>query len=352
MDIAVIGAGGSAGREIVHLILAERLLSCDQSMLLVGNRHGPSATGSYGYAADLLDAYAEMSPKIDVTLDADAVRGDLIIMAAGSTVPMDKGSGAVSRDFLAEQNAPVFERYASALARNGHGNEIVICVSNPNELAVAVFAKHLGRKRVIGMGAFLDSMRFRREIAVDLGVQRQMIHGFVSGEHGLNLVPLWSGVHVYGLTGNALKRKLARIRGGFTTERFPDDVSRAVARLTPLIKKGKIRDAYDLVDGYPPDFRVALKPFITHFSGSKTVIGTARATLELIRTITLGNDALISGQISLEGEFHGITGTIGVPFVVGNQGVDRVIELELSPGEMDLLIRCAGSVKKKLERFL
>jgi malate dehydrogenase len=340
------------GREIAHLILAERLLRCDQRLLLVGNPHGPSASSSFGFAADLLDAYAESSPVIDVTLSADEVRGDLIIMAAGGTIPADKGVGRVSRDFLGEQNAPVFERYASALAENGHGNEIVICVSNPNELAVAVFAKHLGRKRVIGMGAFLDSMRFRREIALDLGVQRQTVHGFIAGEHGLNLVPLWSGIHVYGLREDALNKKLDQIRKGFTTERFPRDVSVAVSRLAPLIEKGRIRDAYELVDGYPPDFRVALKPFVTHYSGSKTVTGTARATVELIRMITLGSDALISGQIGLEGEFHGIRGTIGVPFVIGNQGVDRVIELELSPEEKNLLIRCAESVRQKLDRFI
>jgi malate/lactate dehydrogenase len=182
-----------------------------------------------------------------------------VIGAGGGTIPVNKGGVAVSRDFLSEQNAPIFERYASALAKNGHGNEIVICVSNPNELAVA--------------------------------------------------------------------------------------------RLAPLIETGRIREAYHMVDGYPPDFRVALKPFVTHYSGSKTVTGTARATVELIRMITLGSDALISGQISLEGEFHGIRGTLGLPFVVGNQGVDRVIELELSPGEKDLLVSCAESVQKKLERF-
>jgi len=352
VDIAVIGAGGSVGREIVHLILAEQLLDCDRKMVLVGNPDGPSASSVYGYAVDLIDAYAEKSPSIEVTLNAEEIRGDLIIMAGGATIPIGHGGGRISRDFLAEKNAPIFERYASALARTGHGSEIVICVSNPNELAVTIFAKHLGRRRVIGMGAFLDSMRFRKEIALDLGIRRQRIHGFIAGEHGLNLVPLWSGIHIYGLTETVLKENLARIRRGHVTERFPKDVSDAVAVLTPLIERGRIREAYELVDRYPPDIRVALKPFVTHFSGAKTVTGTAKAAVELIRMITLGNDALVSGQIVLDGEFHGIRGTLGVPFVVGNQGVDRVIELELSPEEKDLLVRCAESVRIKLERFV
>lgn len=352
MDITVIGASGSVGREIVHLIVADQLLSCDQRLILVGNPQGTSAKSLFGFAADIMDAYAETSPRIEVVMGPEEIRGDVIIMAAGATIPVDLGSGQVSRDGLGEKNIQVYERYASALAQNGHGYEIVLCVSNPNELAVTVFAKHLGRKRVIGMGAFLDSMRFREEIAIDLGIKRQRIHGFMVGEHGPSMVPLWSSIHIYGISEQKLEEEFIRIRKGHSTDRFHEDVQEAVKQLKALIAEGRIRQAYEMVSQYPPDIRVTIKPFVTHFSGSKTVIGTARATVELIRMITLGSDALISGQICLEGEFHGIHSTLGVPFVVGNQGVDRIIELDLSPAEKTLLLRCAESVRQKMSRFL
>jgi malate dehydrogenase len=348
MNIAIIGAGGSVGRTIAQLIVAERLLQCDERLMLVGNPKGESAKSLYGLAVDLMDAYAENYPQIDIVFEAKEVRGDLIIMAGGATIPAKSGTDHISRDFLAEQNLPIFEQYASELAKNGHRSEIVICISNPNELAVAIFAKHLGRKRVIGIGAFLDSLRFRKEIALDLGIRRQLIHGFMVGEHGENIVPLWSSIHIYGFKEDNLQRAIKKIRRGHSTVNFLQDVKQTSIKLKELVNEHKIQEAYTLIDKYPPDIRVALKPFVTHFSGSKTVVGTARTSLELIRTITLGNDALISGQIKLEGDFYGIHSTIGVPFVVGNQGVDRIIEIPLTDDEKELLCRCAENVNKKI----
>jgi malate dehydrogenase len=352
MNIAIIGAGGSIGRVIAQMIVSERLLQCDEHLVLVGNPDGTSARSLYGFAVDLMDAYAEICPAIDVLLSPDRIKGDLIIMAGGSTIPIGKSEKNITRDSLAEHNAPIFEQYASALAKYGCGSEIVLCISNPNELCVAIFAKHLGRKRVIGMGAFLDSLRFRKEIAMDLRIRRQQIHGYMAGEHGMNLVPIWSNVHIYGYSKEEIERVIKKLRKGYQTIYFNKDVQKIGDQLKELVQKGYVKKAYQTIDQYPPDIRVALKPFITHFSGSKTVMGTARATMELIRTITLGNDALISGQIVLGGEFYGIHGTIGVPFVIGNQGVERVIEIAISEEEKLLLIQNAEHIQEKIQRFL
>lgn len=352
MDIAVIGAGGSVGRQIAQMIISDRLLEKDQRLILVGNPEGASGRSVFGFAVDLMDAYAEIGPQIDVTLDPMEMKADLIVMACGATIPVNSKTEETSRDFLAETNFPIFTDYASTLADHGHGNEIVLCVSNPNELAVAVFAKHLGRKRVIGMGAFLDSLRFRKEIALDLGIRRQKIHGFMLGEHGFNMVPLWSSIHIYGFKESELQNTLANIRKGYTTARYYSDVTAASEKLKSLIAEGEVHKAYALVDTYPPDIRVALRPFVTHFSGSKTVAGTAKATLELIRTITMGNDAFISGQLCLEGEFHDIHSTIGVPFVIGNQGVEQIVEIPLTDEEMTLLNQSAGNIQQKIDTFL
>jgi malate dehydrogenase len=352
MDIAIIGAGGSVGRAIAQMIVAERLMECGERLTLVGNPDGESARSLHGFAVDLMDAFAEIYPYIEVVLEPEKVQADLIVMAGGATIPSGSGAKNLSRDFLATTNFPIFERYASALAEHGHGHEIVICVSNPNELAVAVFAKHLGRQRVIGMGAFLDSWRFRREIALDLGIRRQRIHGFMVGEHGANVVPLWSSVHIYGYKGEELRQALEKIRRGHSTANFFEDVARVRQKTSPLIAQGKIRQAYDLVAPHPPGMRAALNPFITHLSGAKTVMGTAQVTMELLRTITLGSDALIAGQVKLEGDFHGLHSTIGVPFVVGNQGVSRVIDLYLTEEEEELLIQSAHNVQEKIDAFL
>ncbi|MBN1782259.1 malate dehydrogenase [bacterium] len=352
MNIAVIGAGGSVGREIAQLIISERILAADQRLILMANPEGQSAKSVFGYAADLQDAYAEICPQIGVELDPCSLNTDLIVMAAGATLPMDHDEQIVSRDALAERNAPVFHAYAESIAKNGHGHEIVICISNPNELCVAVFSKYLGRKRVIGMGAFLDSLRFRQEIAVDLGIRRQHVHAFIAGEHGFHMVPFWSGVHIYGFTEEQTDAAILKLRRGFTLATVHDAIHEAGKELRNLVQQGRVQEAYSLISTYPPDIRVVLKPFVTHFSGSKTVMGTARVAMDFIRTITQGNDALISGQVTLAGEFYGIHGTIGVPFVIGNQGVDRIFEIPVSEDEKRLLVEKAGHVQTKLSPYL
>lgn len=352
MDITVIGASGSMGSEITRQIISARLLESDERLQLVGRAGGNSSNALYGLFVDIKDAYDEICPIIEVSLVPEEVSGDLIVMAAGATSDINKSAHNITRDTLASQNIPIFENYASSLARYGHGSEIVICVSNPNELAVDIFARHLGRKRVIGMGAYLDSLRFRREIAKDIGVRRQKVHSFMVGEHGFDIVPLWSNVHIYGLKDDDLANTLKKIRRGYLTVNFSRDVTQAMSGINKLINEGKTREAYEFADQYPPDLRVVLKSNITHFSGSKTVTGTANSTLELLKTITLGHDAFISGQIKLEGEFYGIHGTIGVPFVVGNMGVEEVVEIPLVTEEQQLLIQSAKNINQKISKWL
>ena len=162
----------------------------------------------HGLRADLIDAYDEHAPLLDVALDPSEVVADVVVVAAGVTAPV-VGGCPDDRAALAEKNLAAFQAYADALARYGSGQEVVVVVSNPVELGVAVMASALGRHRVIGMGAWLDTLRFRREIAVSLGVRRHRVGGFVAGQHGDDLVPLWSTVRISGLDG-----RRAPARGG------------------------------------------------------------------------------------------------------------------------------------------
>jgi len=193
MDVSVIGASGDCGREIVSQLVALAALAPTERLQLVGRANGRSARLLYGLCSDLNDAYAEMAPMLDVALAPEDIVADVIVMAAGATVAGE----ITSRADLAAINLPLFKTYAQAIARYGGGHEIVIIVTNPVELAVEVFSRQLGRHRVIGVGAYSDSLRFRREIAADLGVRRQLVQGFIVGEHGEGMVPLWSSVQIY-----------------------------------------------------------------------------------------------------------------------------------------------------------
>ena len=352
MDIAVIGASGDVGRQIAQQVVVERLLDRDQRLVLVGNAKGASARSTYGLAADLVDAYGAIVPQIEVELDPSRVRADLFVIAAGLTPKPSLGEAPMNRDALAKSNAEIFHRYAGAIASQGTGHEIVVCITNPVELAVAIFSKHLGNHRVMGMGSFLDSLRFREELATELVVRRQAVHAFMAGEHGSLAVPLWSGVHVYGIEEPELALEIAKMRKGVSIDSYWDVVSEAQGQLRDLIQEGKVQEAYAVADEYPPDVRVVVRPFVTHYSGAKTVIGTGSATMEFLRTITQGADVLVSGQVTLAGEAYGITGTIGVPFVVGNRGVDRVFELPIDDSERSLLCESARLCGEKIKPYL
>jgi malate dehydrogenase len=333
MDVAIVGASGDVGRAIAGQLVAARLLAPTERLQLVGRHGGASARVLYGLVSDLTDAHAEVVPDLDVALDPRDVVADLWVITAGRTLPTD-ASRTADRDELARDNARIFAEYAEALAAHGQGTEVVVVVSNPVELGVALFARAVGRDRVIGIGAYQDTLRFRREIAADLGVRRQRVGGFMVGEHGDAQAPIWSSVAVHGMEGAELSRTIRRLRRGTEGADFPTLVRETRETLSGYVAAGRIAEAFAHADTLPPDVRVIVKPYVTHLSGAKTVTATANVTVDLLQTLLDGRDVLIAGQVALEpGEFYGLTGPLGVPVIASASGVRRVVEIPLTPAE-------------------
>jgi malate dehydrogenase len=348
MDVSIIGASGDCGREIVTQLLVARVLASSERLQLVGRADGRSAQILVGLCSDLEDAYAEMAPELDVALHPEEIVADVIVFTAGATI----GGAVSSRAELAEANLPLFETYAQAIAHHGHGHEIVIVVTNPVELAVEVFSRYLGRQRVIGIGAYSDSLRFRREIAADLGVRRQLVKGFVVGEHGENMVPLWSSVQIQGMDTEELQSNLKRLRRGYSISQFPDDLNREKQAVFDYLRQAQVQAAYAYVDRLSPDLRVVLKPYVTHLSGAKTIAATANVTVDLLRNLLDGREIVISGQVQLAGEFYGIHTPLGVPIIVTPFGWTQVVSLQLWEEEVQLLKRMAEHLGKRLKEDL
>jgi len=247
---------------------------------------------------------------------------------------------------------PIFESYAKAIAQHGYGHEVVIIVTNPVELAVAVFSRHLGRHRVIGVGAYSDTLRFRREIATDLGVRRQLVQGFVVGEHGEGMVPLWSSVKVHGMTPEELREIRRRLQQGLSVRDFPDAVLREKQSVMAIIKTGDIAQAYRYVDGLSSDLRVVIKPFVTQLSGAKTIAATANVTVDLVHSLLQGKEMVVSGQVQLAGEFYDIQTPLGVPILVTPSGWSRVVTLQLWAEEAEMLQKSAETISRRLKEDL
>lgn len=357
MDISVIGASGSCGREIVTQLVSARVLGRGELLQLIGgNPHSSRPSYLHGLRADLQDAYAENIAEIDVTDNADEIVGDIVVMAAGATFPTDAGTiGKLqSRDDLSRANALLFEHFGRAVARHRSSNPpIVIIVSNPVELGVHVFSRHLPREYVLGMGAFSDSQRFRWEIARQLGIGRQRVHAAMAGEHGLGMVPLWSTVRIQGLRGSELEATIRHMRGGLDSAEFPQRLALEHAALIAEMAADPVNGpvkALERVSRLPPDLRVALKPFPVHYSQAKTISATATATVELVKALCEGRAVEISAQYQHCGEM-GIHGPIGNRLILEG-AVSRVVPGDdLSAAEIEQLQACGKRCSAKMREW-
>ncbi|MDN4490068.1 lactate dehydrogenase [Demequina sp. SYSU T00068] len=348
MDVSIVGATGDVGRAICGQLIERGELGPTSRLQLVGRPGGASGQAVHGLRVDLIDAHDEHAPHIDVADRPEDVVADVVVMAAGRTLPTGTGV-TIDRDALARDNRRTFEEYADALAEHGSGHEIVIVVANPVELAVEVFSHALGRHRVIGMGAWLDTLRFRREIAATLGIRRHRVGGFVAGQHGDRMVPLWSAVRLRGLDADERAEIVTRLRGDRTLTSFASEIAAAKQRITGM---ADIAEAFAAVDTLPPDVQAVVRPYLTHQSGAKTAHGTANATVDLIRTILDGRDIVVAGQVLLDGEIElgGMPwrGVLGVPVAVGPDGWTRVMLDDLAADERRMLWEVGQAINESL----
>lgn len=355
MDIAIVGANGDVGRQLAVQIVARQLMTPRSRLQLVGRHEGASHRALHGLRADLYDAFAEITPEIDVALAPEEVAADLILFCAGRTAPTSTQQ-VVDRASLARANREVFEAHASGLARHGHGEELVVVVSNPVELGVQVFARHLGSRRVLGMGAYQDSQRLRREIAADLGVRRQRVHAYMLGEHGDALVPILSQVWIHGHDEAEVIAARRRLRGG----RAPADFAAALAagkqHLGRLLREDQVVEAFRHAAEQPPDLRAVLLPLVTHISGSKTAVSTAAVTTELVEQLLSGGQSVIPAQVALsagdwpdEPRFSG--GVLGVPVVCGLRGWSSVTDLVMDAAEREALLDASATINRRLAEW-
>jgi malate dehydrogenase len=325
MDISIIGAGGSIGRQIAIGLVRGGLVPTNARLQLVGRKGGQSEQTLPGIATDLADALAEDLPEIDLAYTPKDVVGDIIVLAAGDSV----GRGDKrSRADLALNNRPVVESYARAIAASGHGEELLLVLTNPVEACVEWCSRYIDRKRVIGMGAYLDTLRFRQEIAQELGVRRQRVQGVVLGEHGPRMVACWSTVDVHGFESSEGRARLDALRR-------PNDpsVADAVRTIMRIVERKGSLSAYEHAARYGPALRAVIKPYITQICGARSPASTAEMIVRLLGTLLSGGQVLTAAQVKLEGEFLDMHGVVGAPIVMTLNGVDRIVPYDLPDDE-------------------
>ena len=237
----------------------------------------------------------------------EAAGSDIFVVTAG--IARKPG---MSREDLLRTNASIV-RQVSEKIREIAPNAIVVMVSNPLDVMAYVCMQTTGfpRERVIGMAGVLDTARYRSFIALELDVSVEDIQALVLGGHGDTMVPLISYTTVSGIP---LTQLLPRERIDALVER----TRHGGAEIVNLLKTGS---AY-----YAP----------------------AAATVQMVESIVKDKKRILPCSAWLEGEF-GLSGLfLGVPCKLGRNGLEKIIEVELTAEERAMLESSANAVRETM----
>lgn len=301
--IAVIGAGFTGAT--TALMLAQKELG---DIVLVDIPSMEKATK--GKALDMLQAspVQALNVRITGTSDYEEIRGcDLVIITAG--IARKPG---MTRDDLVATNAGIIRDVSEKIARYA-ADSYVIVLSNPVDAMTYVCYQTTGfpKNRVLGQSGVLDTSRFQTFVAQELNVSVEDISAFVLGGHGDEMVPLIQ----YSSAGGIPLDKI-----------IPADRLEAIVERT---RKG----GGEIVE--------LLGTGSAYYAPAASVVQMAEAILK-------DKKRILPSIAYLEGEYGYRDMYLGVPTILGGNGVECVIELPLSATEKAALDRSAQSVKRTL----
>lgn len=297
--VSIVGAG-NVGATLAFLIGSNDLAD----VVLIDVVEGISE----GKALDISQASAvlEFDARVNGANDFAALTGsDIVVITAG--LPRQPG---MSRLDLLEKNAQIVRTVTEQIVQRAPQAKILI-VTNPLDVMACLAFKVSGfeKNRVFGMGGNLDSARFEYFIASELGVSVLEVSGLVLGSHGDSMVPL---PRLSTVSGQALTEMLS----GETIDRLVERTKRAGAEIVAYLKSGS---AY-----YAP----------------------ASAAYEIVSQVLTDNKAILPVSTYLDGEYGLSDVFISVPVILGSNGVESIIELDLTEDELDLLKASADNVRE------
>jgi malate dehydrogenase len=300
--VTIVGAG-NVGATTAHWLAAKGLAD----IVLVDVVEGIPQ----GKALDLLEALPVEGVDVSVVGSNDyapTAGSDIVVITAG--FPRKPG---MSRDDLLKANAEI----VGDATRNSvklSPNAILIIVTNPLDAMCEVARRASGfpRERVLGMAGVLDSARFCAFIAAELNVSVENVQAFVLGGHGDQMVPLPRYSTVAGIP-------ITELLDAAAIERLVKRTANGGAEIVNLLKAGS---AY-----YAP----------------------ARSIAEMVDAILNDRHKVLPCAVYLQGEYGLHNLFIGVPCKLGAGGLEKVIEIKLTPDEKAALAKSADAVKSLVD---
>lgn len=234
----------------------------------------------------------------------DTANSDVVVITAG--LPRKPG---MSRDELVAVNSNIVKDVCENIKKTSP-NAILIVVSNPLDAMVYVAWKVTGfpPNRVIGMAGVLDSARMKSFIAEELGVSAKDVEAFVLGGHGDSMVPMMRYANVSGIPlGDLMSQEKIDV--------IVERTKNGGAEIVNLLKTGS-----------------------AYYAPAASAVAMVEAILKDKRRV-MPCAAYLDGEYGVKGLF------VGVPAVLGRNGVERVIEIKFNEEEAAAFAKTVESVK-------
>jgi L-lactate dehydrogenase len=300
--ICIIGCG-RVGMSSAYALIQSSFV---RELVLVGR----SQDKTEGEVMDLVHAVAVPMKSPITVLQGDyaqAARSSIVVITAGAAT----GKPGVSRLDLLAENAVVIREIVGQLKAHGFDG-ILVMASNPVDVLARVARDVLGAPpgRVMGTGTLVDTARLRNLIADELDVEPRAVDAFIIGEHGDSEIAAWSGARVAGL-------RLDRYPGARNLGDY-GEMLQEVRRAAPEVVKRKGHTSYAI----------------------------GMCVQRICEAVLRNERAALSVSTLLQGEYGVSDVYLSTPCIIGKNGVERVIALDLDPGELEGLRASARTLQE------
>ena len=302
--ITLIGAG-QIGGTLAHLIALKELGDVVLFDVAVGLAKGKALDIAQSSPVDGFNINLSGTDDYE-----DTKNSDVIIITAG--VPRKPG---MTRDDLLEINLKIIKQVAEGIKKTSP-NAFVICITNPLDVIVMALQKYSGlpKNKIVGMAGILDSSRFIYFLSQELKVPVKKIKSFVLGGHGDSMVAILEATEVEGKKINDLIKE-----GKITKERIDEIIDRT--------KKGGAE-------------------IVKYLEKGSAFYAPAASGVEMAESYLKDLKKQLPCAVHLNGEYGAKDIYAGVPVIIGSEGVEKIIELDLTSEEKENFEKSIKAVKE------
>jgi L-lactate dehydrogenase len=307
--VVIVGAG-AVGATFAYTLAQSGL--ADEIGLLDANHEL-----AMGQVLDLAHGQAFFpSVYIHEARNVDYADAHLIFITAGS-----KQRPGESRLALLQRNTKIIQDIMDEIVRQ-NSPAIVLVVSNPVDILTYVAWKRSGwaRGRVIGSGTVLDSARFRYLLSQHCGVDVHNVHAYILGEHGDSEVAAWSMTNMAGVP---------------------------IEEFCPVC--GKCDDWAVTRDSIAKEVRNSAYHIIDYKGATNFAVGLALT--RITEAILRNQNSVFTVSAVLEGEYDLNGLSLGVPCILSQKGVERILQVNLPPEEQNALAKSAAILKELIAQL-